>query len=269
MRSSMEIIKLFIRLPFNLFGLTLHRTKSLGHLKRRINEILNLSSSYYNYYLFNKEILTGPEILQYLEMKYGGYVTNVPPTIDKTQVKKLFSGYHTGGDRMNVFFHNYSEKYFEYLKEFQISNKILNVVEIGILNGTGLAIWDGFFQNKKLYGLDYDLGNIQGNLGYLISKGAFKDGLPVLSYYDQFTDNSNTLSMLFHNDCLDIVIDDAFHSELAILNTFRELEPYLNEHFVYFIEDNTTIRKKLEKKYPEFNYDSSGHLGELTIVTRK
>lgn len=39
---------------------------------------------------------------------------------------------------------------------------------------------------------------------------------------------------------MDVVIDYAHHSDESIINTFNELQPYLNENLIYFIGDNRT-----------------------------
>jgi hypothetical protein len=44
---------------------------------------------------------------------------------------------------------------------------------------------------------------------------------------------------------LDLVIDDAYHSDESIMNSFNELQPYLADEFIYFIEYNRTAWKKL------------------------
>ena len=66
---------------------------------------------------------------------------------------------------------------------------------------------------------------------------------------------------------MDVVIDDAFHSDESIINTFDELQPYLAEKFVYFIEDNSTAWKKLQVKYPSYWFDYNDD--DLTVVTKR
>ena len=173
----------------------------------------------------------------------------------------------TGGDRLNVFFHDYSCKYSEYLMPLRKSEDPIKILEIGILKGTGLAVWSEYFNNKDIYGFDYDLGNFEDNKTNLIELGAFKDGLPITMFYDQFADNSETLKETFSDKKLDVVVDDAFHSDESIINTFDELQPYLAEKFVYFIEDNRSAWKKLQDKYPNYRFDYNDD--ELTVVTRK
>ena len=264
----MSVIKRLIRLPFNLLGLQIVNMDGYNLQRHKVNEIINRANTYYKESLESRvDSLTDPEYLQLLELKYGGYITEVPATIDSSKVNKIHSGNLTGGDRMNVFFHDYSSKYSEYFSPLRQSDDLIRILEVGILKGTGLAVWSEYFNNKEIYGFDYDLGNFEDNKSNLIELGAFKDGLPITLFYDQFSDNSETLKKTFGDRKLDVVIDDAFHSDESIINTFDELQPYLAEKFVYFIEDNRTAWKKLQDKYLNYRFDYNDD--ELTVVTRK
>jgi hypothetical protein len=265
----MSVIKRLIRLPFNLLGLQIVNMDGYNSQRHKVNEIINKANTYYKESLESRvDSMTDLEYLQLLELKFGGYITEVPATIDSSKVKKIYSGNHTGGDRMNVFFHDYSSKYSEYLSPLSQSDDLIRILEVGILKGTGLAVWSKYFNNKEIYGFDYDLGNFEDNKSNLVELGAFKDGIPITMFYDQFADNSETLKETFGDKKkLDVVIDDAFHSDEAIINTFNELQPYLAEKFVYFIEDNRSAWKKLQDKYPNYRFDYNDD--ELTVVTRK
>jgi hypothetical protein len=165
------------------------------------------------------------------------------------------SGGMSGGDRMNVLLHDYSSKYSEYLLPLRHSEKLIRILEVGILTGTGLAVWSEYFNKKVIYGFDYDLGNFESNKNNLMELGAFRDGLPVTKLFDQFADNSRTLRETFGDEKLDVIIDDAFHSDETIINTFNEMQSYLSDNFIYFIEDNKTAWKKLRVKYPQYKFD--------------
>jgi hypothetical protein len=231
------------------------------------NKKSHLAQKFYEYYFINRMVndLSDEEYLQYLEIKFGGYITGVEATIGDKSVIQLDKGKHTGGDRMNVFFHDYSRYYSQYLNE--IRNKQIVLVEVGILRGTGLAIWDSYFSNLTLYGLDYDLGNVQNNMDFLKKCGAFSKAEPKLILYDQFANNSKQLKEEFNGLKIDVIIDDAFHSDEAVINTFKELQPYLGEKFVYFIEDNKTAYLKIKRQFPNYFYDYNGN--ELTVITPK
>ena len=205
-------------------------------------------------------------LLQYLEQKYGGYVTNVNPTIERIEFNsKIKPISHVGGDRFNdLSGHNYSDYYVKYLEK--IKGNRITLLEIGILKGTGLAVWSEYFNKVDLYGFDWDLGNINNNLDYLFNLGAFKINKPKLYQYNQLTNNQQWLVENFNDIKFDVIIDDALHKDEAIINTFNELQPYLSDNFTYFIEDNTTAFKKLAVNYPNYNFDNSG---QITVVTKK
>lgn len=264
----MKLIIKLIRYPFNLIGLQIVRVSTLRSLYQKHRETFNAAKEFYKFSLENRFYeLTDSEYLQFLELKYGGYITDVPATISPIDVSRIYAGNHTGGNRMNIFIHNYSEKYSQYLKPLRYSDKTIVIVEIGILKGTGLAIWDEYFDNKVIYGFDYDLGNFEQNKSKLVELGAFQTSMPIIKFFDQFSDNSETLKETFRIEKIDIVIDDAYHSDKSIINTFNELQPYLDEKFIYIIEDNRTAWKKLKIKYPHYNFDYNDD--QLTVVTKK
>lgn len=257
----MQTLKKIIQYPFNKLGFQIVKTSNLS-------EILRTANNYYKESLQSRySSLTDPEYLQLLELKYGGYVIDVLITIKSRVVGRLYGVNHTGGDRMNVFYHNYSEKYSHYLKPLRYSKEPINLLEVGILKGTGLAVWDEYFDNKKIFGFDYNLGSFDQNQSKLIELGAFKKKLPTVKFFDQFADNSLTLKEIFGKEKIDVIIDDAHHSDKSIINTFNELQPYLNDEFIYFVEDNRTAWKKLQKNYPQYKFEFDGV--ELTVVTKK
>ena len=105
--------------------------------------------------------------LEYLENKYGGIHYNT------RNIKSIHEGgyytKHRGGDRMNSEFHKYSTVYSKFLN----NKKINNMVEVGVLNGTGLAIWCDIFPEATIHGYDIDLSNYKNNYNNLIKMGAF------------------------------------------------------------------------------------------------
>ena len=92
------------------------------------------------------------------------------------------TGENRGGDRMSPFYHGYGETYAEFLKPFLANRmKRITLVEVGILNGSGLAIWCDLFPNARVIGLDLDLSNFERNRPFLESKGAFEKNPPSFS----------------------------------------------------------------------------------------
>lgn len=248
----------FLKIPF--IKRLVNKNTQLSQKNKYLQKQSNV---YYTYYLNHQKYndLSEEEKLQFLEIKYGGYVTNIKQT--KLIVKDHIYKNHDGGDRFNIFHNNYSKIYTHYLKKVK---PVTNLLEIGILKGTGLAIWDTYFPDAQLYGFDWDLGNFEKNYEYLLEQGAFKNHKPNLFQYDQFKDNSNWLKENFSKISFDIIIDDAFHSDESIINSFEELIPYFSEDIIYIIEDNKTAWKKLETKYPKYKFDN---YGKIKVVTSR
>lgn len=264
---DLEIIKILIRYPLNLIGLQIINIDDYKENQKKITKLIKTINDFYLQSLMNKNNLTDSEYLQFLELYYGGYINEVSTKSARKRAFGVKGTKLTGGDRMSVLFHNYSDNYAEYLKPLRYSKNTIKVLEVGILKGTGLAIWDDYFENKKIYGFDYELENIQQNMNNLIKLGAFRKELPTLKFFDQFADNSETLKVTFGVDKIDVVIDDGYHSDESIINTFNELQPYLNANFVYFIEDNANAWKQLSVMFPDYNFDYKDN--NLCVVSNK
>ena len=90
-----------------------------------------------------------------------------------------------GGDRM--LHHGYANHYARFLEPY-VKNRGDRIVicEVGVLEGTGLAIWCDLFPNARCIGLDIDLSNVKGNMDNLRGLGAFSRNSPELFEYDQF-----------------------------------------------------------------------------------
>lgn len=168
----------------------------------------------------------------------------------------------TGGDRMLD--HGYAPKYAQYLAPYLTSQAPLTIVEIGILRGTGLAIWSDLFPSSRVIGLDIDLSHTRANMAALKMEGAFGKNDPELYELDQFEPHSDYLGTLLKGDRIDICIDDASHQSEAILQTLESVMPHMNESFVYFIEDNATVCDGICVLYPGHDIESCG---ELTIIS--
>ena len=204
------------------------------------------------------------------EAKYGGLQTNIPRNTvsahDPRSKRELATGGMIGGDRMSAEQHNYGDTYAMFLKPFLLRDpQSLTVIEIGILKGTGLAIWADLFPGCTLIGLDIDLDHIRKNMAFLKARGAFSHGDPILHAFDQFNDNRGLLAGTLSGRKADIVMDDGFHTEEPIIRTFRSVEPHLADAFVYFVEDDFDAASYLPVKLPEYSIRS---IGEISVVTR-
>ena len=140
----------------------------------------------------------------------------------------------TGGDRMSPRRHDYGRTYARYLRPFLESGAPITLAEVGVLQGTGLAIWSDLFPNGRIVGFDIDLTHFESNLNRLSRLGAFKAQNHEAHLFDGFVDNSQYLAQVIQGDALDIVIDDASHADISILATFESFRQCLFKEFRVF-----------------------------------
>ena len=200
------------------------------------------------------------------ELKYGGLVKKVPrkkvSPLDERTPQQLATGGMQGGDRM--LFHGYAKTYESVLRRY--IGKSVTLVEVGILKGTGLAIWSELFENSKIIGLDIDLSYTQKNIPQLKKNGAFNEGNPELHEFDQLQNNTNLMKKILSARKIDIFIDDGLHTDESIIRTFESVEPYLSEDFTYIIEANHTAYATLEAQYGQYEFTNEKL---ITVVKRK
>ncbi len=169
-----------------------------------------------------------------------------------------------GGDRM--LFHDYGKVYARYLAPFVSGSDSheLTLIEVGILKGTGLAIWCDLFKSGRIIGLDIDLEYFNANIDNLKSLGAFANNMAELHCFDQYEDNRKYLGDILGDDKIDIFIDDGVHDSEAIMKTMECVVPYLSDQFVYFVEDNKWVHSQIRQNYPDFTVT---RYGRMTVVT--
>jgi hypothetical protein len=238
-------------------------------LKKLINKFRKLGSSWEpqvkDALVFNSSSYEAGswQWLMCTELKYGGYTTNVKrikvSPLDPRSHGEISTGGMTGGDRMLV--HGYAPHYANHLSRFNGINNLV-VLEVGILKGTGLAIWCDLFPVARVIGLDIDLGHTKNNMSNLKRLGAFEKNQPELYEFDQLRPNNKSLSEILGKSKANIVIDDGLHARESILITLEALKPYLANDFVYFIEDNDKIASELigSTDFKAYEY------GELTVL---
>lgn len=205
---------------------------------RRAYEKLRISLLELPFALNKKAAFASSEWLIMEEVKYGGYVTNVSrnkvSSRDPRSASELAFGGMTGGDRM--LHNNYAPAYSKYIQPF-INTKKIALIEVGILKGTGLAIWCDLFPGGRIVGLDIDLSHFLSNKPELERRGAFSKNSPEIHQFDQLIDGSEVVKKIMRGATIDIVIDDGLHSFEAIRETWLAIKPNLSQSFVYFVED--------------------------------
>jgi hypothetical protein len=177
-----------------------------------------------------------------MERHFGGYVEDVP----RTKFSPAEDGslqWMIGGDRMALEHHGYAAAYARALAPMiRRRHDFLVVVECGILNGSGLALWSVLFPTADIIGLDIEPENFVRNLPHLKSLGAFKSHDPEIYEFDQLTATADDFAEIIRDDRkIDVMVDDAFHSEEAILRTYQLAHRHLAPGAVYFIEDVESV----------------------------
>lgn len=119
--------------------------------------------------------------------------------------------------------HGFSDIYDDYFISFK--NKLINILEIGVHDGSSLKMWYEYFPNANIIGLDIDdkaqFNNDRISCGILDQSE--KDHL---EYFVKNTDVK-----------FDIILDDGSHHISDQQITFGHLFPLLNSSGIYIIED--------------------------------
>ncbi len=123
-----------------------------------------------------------------------------------------------------ISWHDYAESYSQYFGK--VKNKPLKILEIGILNGGSLKLWEEYFQNAEIYGidttLDYISVDLKRSICYIADQSKPADLMRVVR------DSGGGF---------DIIIDDGEHLPQGQITSFVTLFPHLNRGGIYVIED--------------------------------
>merc|ERR1712224_482013 len=110
-----------------------------------------------------------------------------------------------GGDRMSDGvgddgepYHNYAPVYAEYLSKFVLDKTTPTLVEVGILTGSGLAMWEDVFPESHIYGFDIDTSTFEKNLDQLRSLG-FNGTHVKVATMDQMANNTALLRQIMQD----------------------------------------------------------------------
>ena len=181
------------------------------------------------------------------------------------------SGADWGGDRMSPCYHNYGRTYAEFLVPIltdAAADDDFTVVEVGILNGSGLAIWCDLFPNARVIGMDLNLSNFEGNRAGLEALGAFQQNTPELYTIDQLDRSvvDHVLRDVLGESKVNVFIDDGHHSLESIEITFEGIKPYFADNYIGFIEDNYDTYDHLARRHPDCLWTTRG---ELAVVSNR
>lgn len=119
--------------------------------------------------------------------------------------------------------HNYLPHYWRHLGD--IRHDVTRVLEIGVQTDRSLRMWEEFFPNALIVGVDIDPACKQ-----------FERGRVQVFIGDQ-SDREFLLDVDREAGPFDVVIDDGSHKIEHQLATFEVLFPRLTDHGVYVVED--------------------------------
>lgn len=157
--------------------------------------------------------------------------------------------------------HGYASAYAEVLSPYL--GKSIRLAEIGILQGTGLAVWSSVFPDGELHGLDIDTSNFSQHVDRFRALGAFANNMPTIHTLDQFSPDPQIIRNLGE---LDVVIDDGCHHSRAIMTTMRAFAKVGALPSVYIVEDNANVHIDIRKQFPEAELTRHGNQNNLTVV---
>ena len=118
--------------------------------------------------------------------------------------------------------HKYCSAFYE--KTFyDLKDKKLNILEIGIQHGSSLVLWNEYFKNSIVYGID--------------NSNFIKDRLDTYPIIKTIIQDAYKKELTFNLPLFDIIIDDGPHtleSQIKFINNYFKK---LNKNGVLFIED--------------------------------
>ena len=147
-----------------------------------------------------------------------------PMTLQQIYLNNIRNGWPDKGT-----VHSYIEVYAEILEPYRITAK--NILEIGILNGSSLRMWEQYFTGK-VYGVDCTDQPVGGqyDLRPMIAEGTHNiiimDGTSEADIATHFTGIK-----------FEVIIDDGSHQIEHQVKSYFALKDYLSEDGIYIIED--------------------------------
>ena len=122
--------------------------------------------------------------------------------------------------------HNYVSEYYEDAFAKYRFNKI-NLLEIGIACGASLKLWDSFFTNSKIYGVDINSSQVNP---YVMN-----------DKFELFFENAYDQIFVNKIPNMDIIIDDGPHTLQSQLDFIDLYLPKVNAGGLLIIEDIASI----------------------------
>lgn len=142
------------------------------------------------------------------------------PSGEKT-IKTLIAG-RFGTDKNQVYLDNY-ERFFSHMQ-----NENITLLELGIFQGESLLLWEDYFSNGKIIGIDIKTANVASKSGRIFE---FKG-------YQQDTDFLDAVARKVAPEGFNIIIDDASHiGDISRITFWHLFDNHLKPGGIYVIED--------------------------------
>ena len=135
-------------------------------------------------------------------------------------------------------FHNYTEIYERYFAATR--NEVKSLLEIGVWHGESLKLWQQYFPNAKIVGVDVmpDCRQYETDRAKVIIADATKQLQFPMDVYEwlmgAFKPNEVNPSVEF-----DIIIDDGSHHNDHVIKSFELLFPNVKAGGYYIVEDTS------------------------------
>jgi len=158
-------------------------------------------------------------------------------TLDKLCPTSEFWYYDKLNDKIkyyNKYVHNY---YIEYAQHFHKKrNTALKVLEVGVYTGFSMLLWERYFPNAEIYGIDINIEGI-----YYDNKNPYqlcKDKERINLFEFDGTDKEKLDEFIKKvGGDFDIIIDDASHLGDHQIKTLIHLLPHLKKDGIFVVED--------------------------------
>lgn len=152
--------------------------------------------------------------------------------------------------------HSYIEVYEEILAPYREMADF--VLEIGLMDGQSLRMWDEYFYGGSVYGIDCSEQ----------PHGGLADLRPIIAEqsYNIFigdATNPSDIENCFTYLKFNVIIEDAGHDLNQQFQIYKTLKPYLAEGAIYIIEDIQDIDAT------RYLFENIDHEKEVTILDRR
>jgi hypothetical protein len=140
--------------------------------------------------------------------------------------------------------HSYISFYDSFFRKMRY--KKLCILEVGIYKGASIRLWEEYFPNSIIHGLE------------IVEDKCFNTKR-IISHHGSSIDSEYTKKE-FEGMEFDIIIDDGSHTIYNQISTFKNLYPFLKKGGYYIIEDI----QNLDRDAQDYK-----NLGKCTIVDRR